>query len=97
MELMDVYDQTSSSMRVKWDRVEASTGYILLYRPTSEPQLGKEVDVQLADCPHPTRVKANAERPRPYLCPSVENELLLCGLRSKMSFITFWLKVLKLL
>lgn len=46
---MDVYEQTSSSMKVKWDSVKGATGYILLYRPINQPQLEKEVD-----SPHPT-------------------------------------------
>lgn len=45
VESLDVYDPTSNSMRVKWDGVAAATGYILLYRPVSEPQLEKEVDL----------------------------------------------------
>lgn len=60
VENMDVYDQTSSSMKVKWDRVPGATGYILLFRPTHQPQLEKEVDVQLADSSHQTRRTQNA-------------------------------------
>lgn len=48
VESLDVYDLTSTSMRVKWDRVTAATGYILLYRPVSEPQLEKVGDLRLA-------------------------------------------------
>lgn len=51
VENLDVYDLTSSSMRVKWDGVTAATGYILLYRPVSEPLLEKEVDLRLAHSP----------------------------------------------
>lgn len=57
VEVLDVYEQTSSSMRVKWDRVKAATGYILLFRPINEPQLEKEVDFQPADSSHQTRIK----------------------------------------
>ncbi|CAG01460.1 unnamed protein product, partial [Tetraodon nigroviridis] len=53
---LEVYEQTSSSMRVKWDRVEEATGYVLLYRPVHQPQLEKEVrfgedvtDIQLGN------------------------------------------------
>lgn len=60
VENMDVYDQTSSSMKVKWDSVPAATGYILLFRPTHQPQLEKEVDVQLDDSSHQTRRTQNA-------------------------------------
>lgn len=49
VDTLDVYDLTSDSMRVKWDGVTAATGYILLYRPVSEPQLETEVALQLAD------------------------------------------------
>lgn len=54
VEHMYVYEQTSSSMRVKWDSVKAATGYSVLFRPINEPQLENEVDVQLADSSHRT-------------------------------------------
>lgn len=60
VETMDVYDQTSSSMKVKWDSVPGATGYILLFRPSQQPQLEKEVDVPLADSSHQTRRTQNA-------------------------------------
>lgn len=42
---MDVYDETSTTMRVRWEGAEGATGYMLLYRSinASEPQLEKEV------------------------------------------------------
>lgn len=43
VETMEVYDETQDSMWVKWDNVEGATGYMLLYRPISDPQLEKEV------------------------------------------------------
>lgn len=44
VKIMNVYDQTPSSLRVKWEDVEAATGYMLLYRPVTEPLLAKEVE-----------------------------------------------------
>ncbi|XP_053193439.1 collagen alpha-1(XII) chain [Scomber japonicus] len=53
---MDVFDETMSTMKVRWVRVEKATGYMLRYKSVnaSEPQLEKEVragadssDVQL--------------------------------------------------
>lgn len=53
VKVMDVYDETSSSMWVTWGSVEGATGYVMLYRPINEPQLEKEVDlcfhIQLLD------------------------------------------------
>ncbi|XP_029705380.1 collagen alpha-1(XII) chain isoform X1 [Takifugu rubripes] len=43
VKVMNVYDETSSSMWVTWGSVEGATGYVLLYRPINEPQLEKEV------------------------------------------------------
>uniref|UniRef100_A0A3Q4H193 Collagen, type XII, alpha 1b n=1 Tax=Neolamprologus brichardi TaxID=32507 RepID=A0A3Q4H193_NEOBR len=42
---MNVYDETSVSMRVSWDGVVGATGYMLLYNSinASEPQLESEV------------------------------------------------------
>lgn len=42
---MKVYDETSSTMRVKWEEVDGATGYMLLYKSinATEPQLEKEV------------------------------------------------------
>ncbi|XP_051908747.1 collagen alpha-1(XII) chain-like isoform X2 [Hippocampus zosterae] len=54
---INVYDETLSSMRVRWRPVDGASGYIVLYRSIngSEPQLDKEVrvradvsDIQLA-------------------------------------------------
>ncbi|KAM3603497.1 uncharacterized protein V6R79_023588 [Siganus canaliculatus] len=44
---MDVYDEKSTTMRVKWDAVGGASGYMLLYRSinATEPQLEKEVRV----------------------------------------------------
>lgn len=46
VKVMNVYDETSSSLRVKWEDVEEATGYMLLYRPVSDPQLLKEVGLR---------------------------------------------------
>lgn len=45
VENMNVYDETSVSMRVSWDGVVGATGYMLLYNSinASEPQLESEV------------------------------------------------------
>ncbi|XP_034384020.1 collagen alpha-1(XII) chain-like [Cyclopterus lumpus] len=45
---MNVFDETSSSMRVSWDPADGATGYMLLYRSTNatEPQLDNEVRVE---------------------------------------------------
>lgn len=43
VKVMNVYDETSSSMWVTWGSVEGATGYVLLYRPINERQLEKEV------------------------------------------------------
>lgn len=42
---MNVYDETSVSMRVSWDGAVGATGYMLLYNSVnaSEPQLENEV------------------------------------------------------
>lgn len=42
---MKVYDETSTTMRVKWEEAAGATGYMLLYQPTNstEPRLPKEV------------------------------------------------------
>ncbi|XP_068454822.1 collagen alpha-1(XII) chain [Clinocottus analis] len=44
---MNVYDETSSSMKVSWDAADGATGYMLLYRSTNatEPQLENEIRV----------------------------------------------------
>ncbi|MED6265181.1 hypothetical protein CHARACLAT_022840, partial [Characodon lateralis] len=44
---MNVYDETSSTMRVSWEAAAGATGYLLLYRSinASEPQLEQEVRV----------------------------------------------------
>uniref|UniRef100_A0A665VIL6 Collagen alpha-1(XII) chain n=1 Tax=Echeneis naucrates TaxID=173247 RepID=A0A665VIL6_ECHNA len=44
---MDVYDETSTTMRVKWEEAAGATGYMLLYKAinATEPQLEKEVRV----------------------------------------------------
>ncbi|XP_074540734.1 collagen alpha-1(XII) chain isoform X2 [Halichoeres trimaculatus] len=44
---LNVYDETSTTMRVQWEAAEGATGYMLLYRSlnASEPQLEKEVRV----------------------------------------------------
>ncbi|XP_027134918.1 collagen alpha-1(XII) chain isoform X7 [Larimichthys crocea] len=44
---MKVYDETSTTMRVKWEEAAGATGYMLLYQPTNstEPRLPKEVRV----------------------------------------------------
>ncbi|XP_070782388.1 collagen alpha-1(XII) chain [Enoplosus armatus] len=44
---MNVYDETSSTMRVRWEEAAGATGYMLLYKPinATEPQLEKEVRV----------------------------------------------------
>uniref|UniRef100_A0A3B4EY55 Collagen alpha-1(XII) chain n=1 Tax=Pundamilia nyererei TaxID=303518 RepID=A0A3B4EY55_9CICH len=44
---MNVYDETSVSMRVSWDGVVSATGYMLLYNSinASEPQLESELRV----------------------------------------------------
>ncbi|MEQ2198497.1 hypothetical protein XENOCAPTIV_013650 [Xenoophorus captivus] len=41
---MNVYDETSSTMRVSWEAAAGATGYLLLYRSinASEPQLEQE-------------------------------------------------------
>nr|XP_057921467.1 collagen alpha-1(XII) chain isoform X1 [Doryrhamphus excisus] len=45
---MNVYDETMSTMRVRWERVGGASGYIVLYRSinATEPQLDKEVRVR---------------------------------------------------
>lgn len=58
---MDVYDQTSNSMRVRWDSVTAATGYALLFRPINEPQLEEEVDVR-SSRKHSTHMHARGAR-----------------------------------
>lgn len=42
---MNVYEETSNSMKVKWVEVDGATGYVLQYRSinASEPQLQMEV------------------------------------------------------
>ena len=42
---MNVYDETMSSMRVRWEAVFGATGYLLRYKSinASEPQLEQEV------------------------------------------------------
>ncbi|XP_040920044.1 collagen alpha-1(XII) chain isoform X3 [Toxotes jaculatrix] len=44
---MIVYDETTSTMRVRWEEAEGATGYMLLYRPINAtgPQQDKEVRV----------------------------------------------------
>ncbi|TKS75342.1 Collagen alpha-1(XII) chain [Collichthys lucidus] len=44
---MKVYDETSTTMRVKWEEAAGATGYMLLYQPTNstEPRVSKEVRV----------------------------------------------------
>ncbi|XP_068565200.1 collagen alpha-1(XII) chain [Cebidichthys violaceus] len=44
---MNVYDETSSTMRVRWDQAGGATGYMLLYKSinATEPQLENEVRV----------------------------------------------------
>ncbi|KAI3364626.1 hypothetical protein L3Q82_011406, partial [Scortum barcoo] len=55
---MNVYDETSNTMRVRWGAADGATGYMLLYKSinATEPQLEKEVrvgggvtDVQLVE------------------------------------------------
>lgn len=42
---MNVYDETSGTMRVRWEEADGATGYMLLYKSinATEPQLEKEV------------------------------------------------------
>lgn len=42
---MIVYDETKSTMKVRWDEADGATGYLLLYKSinATEPQLEKEV------------------------------------------------------
>lgn len=42
---MNVYDETATTMRVRWEEADGATGYMLLYKAVnaSEPQLEKEV------------------------------------------------------
>ncbi len=42
---MNVYEETSSTMRVRWEEADGATGYLLLYKSinASEPQLEMEV------------------------------------------------------
>ncbi|GAA6231691.1 collagen alpha-1(XII) chain-like isoform X1 [Lates japonicus] len=44
---MNVYDETATTMRVRWEEADGATGYMLLYKAVnaSEPQLEKEVRV----------------------------------------------------
>ncbi|KAK1888551.1 Collagen alpha-1(XII) chain, partial [Dissostichus eleginoides] len=44
---MNVYDETSTTMKVRWGAAEGATGYMMLYRATNatEPQLEQEVRV----------------------------------------------------
>uniref|UniRef100_A0AAQ5ZH46 Collagen alpha-1(XII) chain n=1 Tax=Amphiprion ocellaris TaxID=80972 RepID=A0AAQ5ZH46_AMPOC len=44
---MNVYDETTSTMRVNWEAASGATGYLLLYKPinATEDQLEKEVRV----------------------------------------------------
>uniref|UniRef100_A0A8C9ZNQ8 Collagen alpha-1(XII) chain n=1 Tax=Sander lucioperca TaxID=283035 RepID=A0A8C9ZNQ8_SANLU len=44
---MEVFDETSSTMKVSWDEADGATGYMLLYKSinATEPQLEKEVRV----------------------------------------------------
>ncbi|CAL8312238.1 unnamed protein product [Lota lota] len=44
---MDVHDETSSTMRVRWEQAAGATGYRLLYRAlnSSQPPLDQEVQV----------------------------------------------------
>ncbi|XP_034073276.1 LOW QUALITY PROTEIN: collagen alpha-1(XII) chain-like [Gymnodraco acuticeps] len=44
---MNVYDETSTTMKVTWGAAEGATGYIMLYRATNatEPQLEQEIRV----------------------------------------------------
>ncbi|XP_076612407.1 collagen alpha-1(XII) chain isoform X2 [Chaetodon auriga] len=44
---MNVYDETSSTMRVRWEEADGATGYMLLYKSinATEPQVEKEVRV----------------------------------------------------
>ncbi|XP_039980832.1 collagen alpha-1(XII) chain isoform X2 [Xiphias gladius] len=44
---MIVYDETKSTMKVRWDEADGATGYLLLYKSinATEPQLEKEVRV----------------------------------------------------
>ncbi|CAL1574935.1 unnamed protein product [Knipowitschia caucasica] len=53
---MDIYNEQTTTMRVRWERAEGATGYMLLYsainatRPTTELELrvgGETTDVQL--------------------------------------------------
>lgn len=42
---MNVYEETSNTMKVKWVEVDGATGYVLQYRSinASEPQVEMEV------------------------------------------------------
>uniref|UniRef100_UPI0037E99097 collagen alpha-1(XII) chain n=1 Tax=Semicossyphus pulcher TaxID=241346 RepID=UPI0037E99097 len=44
---MNVYDESSTTMRVRWEKADGATGYMLLYRSinASEPELDKELRV----------------------------------------------------
>ncbi|XP_056260514.1 collagen alpha-1(XII) chain isoform X3 [Seriola aureovittata] len=44
---MNVYDETLSTMRVRWEEADGATGYMLLYKAinATEPQLEKEMRV----------------------------------------------------
>ncbi|XP_010787318.1 collagen alpha-1(XII) chain-like, partial [Notothenia coriiceps] len=44
---MNVYDETSTTMKVTWGAAEGATGYMMLYRATNatEPQLEQEIRV----------------------------------------------------
>ncbi|XP_035534688.1 collagen alpha-1(XII) chain isoform X2 [Morone saxatilis] len=44
---MNVYDETSTTMRVRWEEADGATGYMLLYKSinATEPQLENEVRV----------------------------------------------------
>ncbi|CAJ1061849.1 collagen alpha-1(XII) chain isoform X6 [Xyrichtys novacula] len=44
---MVVYDETSTTMRVRWEKADDATGYMLLYKSinATEPQLEREVSV----------------------------------------------------
>lgn len=40
---MNVYDETTDTMQVSWEKVGGATGYMLLYKPTEGAELEKEV------------------------------------------------------
>lgn len=46
---MDIYDEQTTTMRVRWERVGGATGYMLLYSAinATQPTLDQEVGVIL--------------------------------------------------